>query len=101
VAATGGTRTELFAFARLTDDGRLPQALRTAHARRRYALAQPEAPACDVGLEPGKPCHCDEAMVRDHACRQSSPGPTRVGVCGFTIDDKTKKLTGVAASSTF
>jgi hypothetical protein len=109
-AGKSGTRAPLFAFAALAlaprapDAGAgaassapLPPAFVLAHGRRRYALAQPEKPACDEAT-PGAPCRCDEATVRDTACRQAAPGLVRIGLCAFEIDDKLKRLANVSAS---
>lgn len=96
-----GSRPALFAYAALlvgpADDTLVPPAFARAHARRRYALTQPESPACDA-VPAGTPCHCDEATVRDQACRKDGDGLVRVGLCAFTIDDAKKRLTNVVAS---
>jgi hypothetical protein len=95
-AGKSGTRAPLFAYAALAS-APLPPAFVLAHARRRYALAQPPKPACDEAT-PGAPCHCDEATIRDTACRQTAPGLVRIGLCAFEIDDKLKRLANVSAS---
>lgn len=102
VAGTSATRTTLFAYAALVassaKDAALPAPFVLAHARRRYALSQPETPSCD-GAEIGRPCRCDEPMVRDQACRNEPGGLVRVGVCAFTVDDASKRITNVVASA--
>lgn len=101
---TSGLRVALFAYAALDrwggdgGAGRLPPAFVTAHARRRYALTQPEKPPCDE-VTPGTACHCDEATIRDTACRRAEEGVARVGLCAFRVDDKTKRITEVVGSS--
>jgi hypothetical protein len=87
----GASRPGLFALAALLERGDMPPVFIAAHERRLYALTQPDAPSCESTLAPGTPCHCDEATVRQFACRNE----TAVGVCRFTIDDKQKKLVNV------
>jgi len=93
-----GTRKELFAYGALLATDKLPPAFAIAHGRRRYAVVQPKEPACDTGMSPGTSCHCDEAMLRDQACRHQEAKAVSVGICKFEIDDKTKKLTNVVAA---
>lgn len=99
-----GARVALFAYAALDRSGgdggagRLPPAFVLGHARRRYAVTQPEKPACEE-VAPGTACHCDEATLRDTACRRADEGVTRVGLCAFRIDDKAKRISEVVGSS--
>ena len=52
------------------------------------------------GNAPGTACHCEEAIVRDQACRHPEGTTTvSVGVCKFGIDDKQKKLFNVVATA--
>lgn len=96
VSATGA-RPELFAYAVLVYEDKLPKDLGLAHDRRRYAIVQPKEPACDQ-VEPGKSCHCEEAVIRDYACRKASAG-VHTSMCKFDIDDEKKKITNVASVS--
>jgi hypothetical protein len=98
LALTGGSRPQLFAFAALVAEGKVPESFTTAHARRRYTLVQPKEPTCEGGIAPGTPCHCDEATLRDQTCRHPESGVVSVGLCKFTIDDKQKKLLNVVAT---
>jgi hypothetical protein len=98
LAGTGGPRPQLFAFAALAKTGKVPESITRAHARRRYALAQPKDPVCDNTVAPGTPCHCEEAILRDQACRNPVSKVVSVGVCKFEIDDKTKKISNVVAT---
>jgi hypothetical protein len=98
VAAKGGARPQLFAFASLSLTGKLPASVTNAHARRRYELTQPKGPECDNTLSPGTPCHCEGAIIRDQTCRNPESKAVSVGVCKFEIDDKTKKISGVVAT---
>lgn len=93
-----GTRPQLFAFASLTASAKLPPAFVVAHTRRRYAVVQPKEPLCDNGVAVGTPCHCEEAVIRDQACRHPEGTSVQVGLCKFEIDDKQKKLFNVVAS---
>ncbi|HEY8078642.1 MAG TPA: hypothetical protein VIF62_31140, partial [Labilithrix sp.] len=95
LAAKTGTRKELFAYAALVAAKSLPDSFVQAHERRRYAIAQPDKPACDSGLPLGTPCHCSEADLRDHACRGSSVHP---GICKSEVDDKAKKIGNVVTA---
>ena len=99
IALTGGTRPQLFAFATLTAGGKVPESVAAAHTRRRYAVTQPKEPECESGVAPGTPCHCEEAIVRDQACRHREGNSVSVGVCKFDIDDKQKKLSGMVATA--
>lgn len=98
IAAKGGPRPQLFAFATLALAGKVPASLTNAHARRRYALIQPKTPECDNALSPGTPCHCEEAILRDQTCRNPESKVVSVGVCKFEIDDKQKKIGNVVAT---
>ncbi len=94
----GSTRPALFAYASLASKDKVTAAFAMAHARRRYALTQAAEPACDGGLSPGTPCHCDEATVRLYACKQPQASQIHVGVCRFDVDDKQKKIQNVVAT---
>ncbi len=98
LAASGGVRPQLFAFATLAMAGKIPASVTNAHARRRYALTQPKEPECDNTLSPGTACHCEEAILRDQACRNPEGKSVSVGVCKFEIDDKQKKISNVVAT---
>jgi hypothetical protein len=98
LAASGGPRPQLFAFAALTATGKVPASITNAHARRRYALTQPKTPECDNALSPGTACHCEEAILRDQTCRNPESKVVSVGVCKFEIDDKQKKIWNVVAT---
>jgi hypothetical protein len=95
LASTSGTRGELFAFAILVRENKVPQAMAFAHERRRYAIVQPREPACDA-VEAGKGCHCEEAVIRDFACRKASGG-VHTSHCKFDVDDAQKKILNVAS----
>jgi hypothetical protein len=98
IAANGGPRPQLFAFATLAKTGKLPASITNAHARRRYAVSQPKEPECDNTLSPGTACHCEEAILRDQTCRNPESKVVSVGVCKFEIDDKQKKISNVVAT---
>ena len=98
LAGNGGPRSQLFAFATVAKAGKVPESITVAHARRRYALAQPKDPVCDNTVSPGTPCHCEEAILRDQACRNPVSKVVSVGVCKFEIDDKQKKISNVVAT---
>jgi hypothetical protein len=70
-----------------------------APTRRRYAVTQPKEPECESGVAPGTACHCEEAILRDQACRHTEGTTVSVGVCKFEIDDKQKKLFNVVATA--
>jgi hypothetical protein len=95
---SNGARPHLFAFATLVGAGKVPAALTTAHARRRYVLVQPATPECESGVAPGTPCHCEEAILRDQTCRHPDGSTVSVGVCKFRIDDKQTKITDVVGT---
>jgi hypothetical protein len=112
LSGRSGTRSDLFAYATLVSATKmttkvadlshnvavtdtLPHAFTLAHARRRYAIVQPREPACDSSLPLGTPCRCEEAVLRDHACRGSSVHP---GLCKADVDDAQKKITNVATA---
>lgn len=98
MAGSSGTRTGLFAFAALVAKDRVPATFLAAHARRRYAVAQPREPSCDTGMTPGSACHCEETVLRDWACRHRESQVASVGVCRFEIDDKAKRIQNVVAT---
>jgi len=98
LAANGGARPQLFAFATLAIAGKVPASIANAHARRRYPVTQPKGPECDNVLPPGTPCHCEEAILRDQTCRNPESKVVSVGVCKFEIDDKQKKIGNVVAT---
>ncbi|WP_169928589.1 hypothetical protein [Labilithrix luteola] len=99
LAGDSGSRPALFAFASLLAQDKVPEPFTKAHVRRRYALMQPKSPSCENGgIEPGTPCHCEEATIRDQTCRHVDPGAIRVGLCRFFVDDAKKTLSGVTAS---
>lgn len=98
IAITGGTRPQLFAFAALSAAGKAPPTIEATHARRRYAVVQPKEPPCEA-VPLGKECHCDEATLRDQTCRHPESKTVQVGLCKFDVDDKSKKLTNVVATS--
>jgi len=98
LAITGGTRSSLFAFSALEATGKVPAGLDAAHARRRYTLTQPATPSCDA-VPVGTSCHCDEATIRDEACRRPTSTSIAVGICKFDVDDKQKKITNVVAAA--
>lgn len=99
VAGDSGTRPALFAFASLVAQDKLPESFLKAHLRRRYALTQPRSPSCENGgIEPGTPCHCEEATIRDQTCRNVEPGAIHVGLCRFHVDDAKKTLSQVTAT---
>jgi hypothetical protein len=89
--------TERWALAALAATDAIPPAWITAHERRRYAIAQPKSPPCGEGAL-GAPCHCDEATLRDQACRTDS-SPVTVAFCRFEVDAKKKVIGGVTSAS--
>jgi hypothetical protein len=99
LAISGGTRPQLFAFATLAAAGKVPPSVAAAHTRRRYVVTQPKEPECESGVSTGTPCHCEEAILRDQACRHTEGTSVSVGVCKFDIDDKQKKLLNVVATT--
>ncbi|HSO31299.1 MAG TPA: hypothetical protein VLT33_02250, partial [Labilithrix sp.] len=96
---TSAARPQLFAFAVLAATDKVPAAFVAAHAHRRYPLTQPAEPPCESGGAPGTPCHCDEAVIRDQACRHPDSKTVSVGVCRFDIDEKAKKLVNVVVTA--
>ncbi|MDB4938458.1 MAG: hypothetical protein JWP87_5430 [Labilithrix sp.] len=98
LASASGTRPQLFAYGAVMNAGKVPAAVQQAHTRRRYAVAQPSTPECESGVAPGTACHCEEAILRDQACRHPEGNTVSVGVCKFDIDDKQKKLLNVVAT---
>jgi hypothetical protein len=98
LAAASGTRPQLFAFAIASGAGKVPPGILMGHTRRRYAVAQPKEPECESGVAPGTACHCEEAILRDQACRHPEGNTVHVGLCKFDIDDKQKKLFNVVAA---
>ncbi len=96
---TAAARPQLYAFAALLATNKVPELFLTAHARRRYELTQPASPSCEAGGEPGTPCHCDEPVIRDQACRHPGSKVVSVGVCKFEIDEKQKKLLNVVVTT--
>ena len=99
LALSGGARPQLFALAALAGQGKVPATVAAAHTRRRYALTQPKEPECESGVAVGTACHCEEAIVRDQACRHPEGNTVSVGVCKFEIDDKQKKLFNMVATA--
>src|SRR6185295_20294523 len=96
-ASATGSRSELFSFAILLLENKVPQTMTLAHERRRYAIVQPKDPPCDT-VEAGKSCHCEEAVIRDYACRKTSGG-IHTSLCKFDVDDEKKKILNVASVS--
>ncbi|HVJ93848.1 MAG TPA: hypothetical protein VM580_28860 [Labilithrix sp.] len=99
VLEASSARPALFAYASLLAKGRLPAAFVTGHERRRYALTQVAEPACDAGLAPGTPCHCDEAALRHFVCQQPTASKVQGGVCLFDVDDEKKTISNVVSAS--
>jgi len=97
-ALEGAVRPSLFAYAALLAANKVPASFEQAHARRRFEIVQPKEPACESGVALGAPCHCDEAVLRDLACRNLASASGHVGVCKFEIDDKQKKITNVTSA---
>lgn len=95
---TSAARPQLYALGVLLTTNKVPEAFSSAHAHRRYELVQPATPPCDGATEQGTACHCDEAVVRDQACRHPSSKVVSVGTCRFGIDEKQKKLLDVVAT---
>jgi hypothetical protein len=96
---TSAARPQLYAFAALLATNKVPEDFVAAHAHRRYELVQPATPPCEGGGDPGTPCHCDEAVIRDQACRHPASKVVSIGVCKFDIDDKQKKLLNVVVTA--
>ncbi len=96
---TAAARPHLYAFAALLASNKVPETFLAAHARRRYELTQPAAPSCEGAGDPGTPCHCDEAVVRDQACRHPGSKVVSVGTCKFAVDEKQKKLLDVVVTT--
>jgi hypothetical protein len=94
VLDSGTSRPGLFAYAALAARGSVPDAFVAAHARRRFSITQLSSPACDSGLAPGTPCHCDEPLLRHAACRSTSSKVAN-GVCRFVVEDQ--KIQSVVA----
>jgi hypothetical protein len=94
----GYARGPLFAYAALAAQDKVPESFTQAHERRRYALTQPKEPACDSGVAIGTPCRCDEAQIRDLACRNLGASSAHVGLCKFEVDEKQKKIVNVTAA---
>jgi hypothetical protein len=103
VLTATSARPGLLALAALSARNALPSSFAVAHARRRYTVAQPDAPACDPGLAEGTPCRCDEAALRLAAC-QASAGVTdapirlQAGRCRFEADDRARRIGEVVAA---
>lgn len=94
-AAAPAAPLPLLALVAATRAGAVPDAVTAAHARRRYALAAPSGPECEAAPL-GAGCRCDEAILRDQACRHGA-GAVRVGACGFVVDERARALRDVRA----
>jgi hypothetical protein len=90
--------TERWALAALRASNAVPPEFEKAHARRLYAVTQPATPECGMGVDLGKPCHTDEAAIRDQACRNES-SPVSFSFTRFDISDDKKTITNVVESS--
>lgn len=88
-------RTSLYAYAAFVRGARpaLPE-LAQHQARRLYAITQPKSPECEALAEVGKPCHANEGLLRDLACRNEGK-TVSVGTLRFQVDDEKKTLSGV------
>ena len=98
MSLASAARPQLYAFGVLLATNKVPEAFSSAHAHRRYEVVQPAAPPCEGVTDPGTACHCDEAVLRDQACRHPSSKVVSVGTCRFDIDEKQKKLLNVVAT---
>ena len=88
-------RTSGYALAAQVLGKRPPLAdLEKRHARRLFTITQPKTPECDAISGLGKPCHADESVLRDHACRNE--GDTiAVGTIKFRVSVEKKTIDGV------
>jgi hypothetical protein len=88
-------RTSLYAYAAFVRGARPASPELDKHqARRLYAITQPKTPECEALTEIGKPCHANEALLRDLACRNEGK-TVSVGTLRFQVDDEKKTLSGV------
>lgn len=83
-----------YALALVLQAGPAPESFVLAHQRRRFAVTQSLSPECDAASREGEPCHCDEATLRDAACR-SSGSLVRVSSCALDVDEKAKRISHV------
>jgi len=99
VADPHAGRTSFYAFAAHTL-GKRPalKSLEKQHARRLYAIAQPKTPECETLAETGKPCHAQEAVLRDYACRNEGDTVT-VGTLKLRVSDEKKTISDVVTAA--
>jgi hypothetical protein len=98
LAEKDATYTERWALAGLRALVAVPPEFERAHARRQYALTQVAAPECGMGVDLGKPCHTDEAAIRDQACRNET-SPVSFSFSRFDVSDDKKTITNVIEAS--
>lgn len=83
-------RVALYALATLVFADRVPESFTKAHQRRRYKISQPSGPLCfgPKGIiAAGARCTCDEAELREIACRTYPKTSVSSGYCAFEVDD--------------
>jgi hypothetical protein len=90
--------TERWALAALRALNAVPPEFEKAHARRQYALTQVATPECGMGIDIGKPCHTDEAAIRDQACRNET-SPVSFSFTRFEVSDDKKTISNVVEGS--
>jgi hypothetical protein len=96
VMSTGEPAASIFALAGAPA---LPETFTRAHARRLYALAATTATApCSIDLKEGTACRCNEAILRDAACRSGEASSYRSGACAFTLLDAKKTIASVVST---
>jgi len=96
-ARTAPPRVALYALATLVFAGRVPESFTKAHQRRQYKVAQPSGPLCTgpkgiIGA--GTRCKCDEAELREAACRTYPKTSVSSGYCEFEVDDSRSLIQG-------
>jgi hypothetical protein len=90
--------TERWALAALRALAAVPPEFEKAHARRLYAVTQVATPECGMGIDIGKPCHTDEAAIRDQACRNETT-PVSFSFSRFDVSDDKKTISNVIEAS--
>lgn len=74
----------------------VPEAVRRANERRRYAIVQ-SGPGCELSAKPGVMCTCDREVLAEAACRAGDATEAAAGNCRFSIDDRARRIGGVKA----
>lgn len=86
-------RVALYALATLVFADHVPESFTKAHQRRQYRIVQSSGPPCigPKGIATNMRCKCDEAELREIACRSHPKTDVASPYCAFQVDD-TKSL---------